>query len=105
MIVSNPLSAVVNLVLSLPQLESASLVPAHVNSAKQPTALNVSSKMFAVLAARKYGVSKPPARPTAIAMRSIKTAAKRRTHNASRLSIFRISGHDNTVSVVVGSLR
>jgi hypothetical protein len=48
MMVSNPLSPAVNLLLSVPQQESASFVPAQVNSANEATALIVSSRMFAV---------------------------------------------------------
>jgi hypothetical protein len=53
MMVSNPLSIAINRLLSVPQQESASFVPAHVNSAKEATALIVSSRMFAVRAARQ----------------------------------------------------
>lgn len=81
MTVSNPLIANVNLLLPLPQQRSASFVATHVNSAKK-TALMVSNGMFAVRAAKKWGVSKPAARAGATVTRNVKTADTRRTHNS-----------------------
>ncbi len=53
MMVNNPLIVAANLPRRAPQQESASLVPAHVNNAKEATALTASSRMFVTHAARK----------------------------------------------------
>jgi hypothetical protein len=55
MTVSNPLIIAANLLLSVPHQESPSFVPAHANSAKEATALIVSSRMFAVRTAQEIG--------------------------------------------------
>ena len=51
--VSKAVSVAANRLLSVLQQKSASLVPTHVKSANEATALIVSSGMFAVRAARK----------------------------------------------------
>jgi hypothetical protein len=96
MMVRNPLIVAARDLRVIPQQASARLEPTHVNNAKEATALHVSSWRFEVRAARKYGVINPAAKPTAIAIRNIKTADTRRIH--ARVCV-RMESPDTRISV------